>query len=99
MSPPQKKVAFVTGTRAEFGLLTPVLKALRAREGIATLIYATGTHPIAAYGYTLDEMTATGFPPDRIIDMLVGGDSCAAMYCGTRRPVRAAGSGDRRLVA
>jgi UDP-hydrolysing UDP-N-acetyl-D-glucosamine 2-epimerase len=79
MSPPQKKVAFVTGTRAEFGLLTPVLKALRAREGIATLIYATGTHPIAAYGYTLDEMTATGFPPDRIIDMLVGGDSCAAM--------------------
>lgn len=73
------KIAFVTGTRAEFGLLIPVLKALKGRDGVTSMIYATGTHPVAAYGYTIDEMTASGFPPDRIVDILVGGDTPASM--------------------
>ncbi len=74
-----RRIAFVTGTRAEFGLLMPVLKALRGRTGIAIRLYATGTHPVSAYGRTIDEMTASGFPPDRIVDILVGGDSSASM--------------------
>ncbi|MEO0030549.1 MAG: hypothetical protein RIS94_307 [Pseudomonadota bacterium] len=73
------RIAVVTGTRAEFGLLTPVLKALRDRHGTTPRIYATGTHPIAAHGHTIDEMRAVGFPPDCVVDLLVGGDSRAAM--------------------
>ncbi|RCW21173.1 UDP-N-acetylglucosamine 2-epimerase (non-hydrolysing)/GDP/UDP-N,N'-diacetylbacillosamine 2-epimerase (hydrolysing) [Ciceribacter lividus] len=79
MTSSQRRIAFVTGTRAEFGLLIPVLKALRGRAGIAVRLYATGTHPVSAYGRTIDEMTASGFPPDRVVDILVGGDSSASM--------------------
>lgn len=72
-------IAVVTGTRAEFGLLVPVLKALRDRPDVQVLLYATGTHPLVAHGHTIDEMRALGFPPDRVVDMLVSGDSRAAM--------------------
>jgi len=74
-----RKISFVTGTRAEFGLLVPVLKALRGRDGVTVRLYATGTHPVAAYGRTVDEMNKAGFPPDRVVDILVGGDSLASM--------------------
>lgn len=52
----KKKIVFVTGTRAEFGLLTPVLLAARASDRITMLLYATGTHPVAAHGRTLTEL-------------------------------------------
>lgn len=75
----RKKIVFVTGTRAEFGLLTPVLLAARASDQITTLLYATGTHPVAGHGRTLTELEQTGFPPDRVIDILLASDSHAAM--------------------
>ena len=79
MSAPRKKIVFVTGTRAEFGLLTPVLHAARASAAIELVLYATGTHPVAAYGRTLSELEQTGFAPDRVIDILLASDSPAAM--------------------
>lgn len=75
----RKKIVFVTGTRAEFGLLTPVLLAARASDAINVLLYATGTHPVASYGNTVTELESTGFPPDRVIDILLAGDSPSAM--------------------
>lgn len=40
-------VAAVTGSRAEFGLLRPAMKALRAREDVQLFIVAAGSHLIA----------------------------------------------------
>ena len=53
-----KKAAVITATRAEYGLLSPVLKELRKRESAdfrADLI-VTGTHLSAAYGRTVREI-------------------------------------------
>lgn len=40
----RRRILVVTGTRAEFGLLRPVIDALRARPRIETLVAVTGTH-------------------------------------------------------
>lgn len=53
-----KKVAIVTATRAEYGLLSPVIKELRKKENLefkADLI-VTGTHLSENYGMTINEI-------------------------------------------
>lgn len=53
-----KKIAVVTATRAEYGLLSPVIKELRRyedREFYVELI-VTGTHLSSSYGLTVDEI-------------------------------------------
>ena len=53
-----KKIAVVTATRAEYGLLSPVIKALRKREtpDFRTELIVTGTHLSEAYGSTVREI-------------------------------------------
>ena len=53
-----KKIAVVTATRAEYGLLSPVIKALRARENseLRTELIVTGTHLSEAYGMTIRDI-------------------------------------------
>jgi hypothetical protein len=53
-----KKIAVITATRAEYGLLSPVIKALRKRENpeFRTELIVTGTHLSEEYGYTVREI-------------------------------------------
>ena len=53
-----KKIAVVTATRAEYGLLSPVIRALRKREneGFKTDLIVTGTHLSEQYGMTIREI-------------------------------------------
>lgn len=53
-----KKVAVVTATRAEYGLLSPVIKELRKLESNEFRIdlIVTGTHLSEKYGMTVDEI-------------------------------------------
>ena len=54
-----KKIAVVTATRAEYGLLSPVIKELRKYEDDRLTIHliVTGTHLSSNYGMTIDEIT------------------------------------------
>jgi UDP-hydrolysing UDP-N-acetyl-D-glucosamine 2-epimerase len=51
----------MTGTRADFGLLRPLLVELDSRSDATLQLIATGTHLSAAHGNTLSEITAAGF--------------------------------------
>lgn len=53
-----KKIAVVTATRAEYGLLSPVLRELRKREDddLKVELIVTGTHLSKQYGMTIDEI-------------------------------------------
>lgn len=64
------KVAVVTGTRAEYGLLRPVIQKLYASVDMEMLLAVTGAHLSAEYGYTLTEIEADGFPVAARIDIL-----------------------------
>lgn len=53
-----KKIAVVTATRAEYGLLSPVIQALRMRENneLRSELIVTGTHLSEKYGMTIHEI-------------------------------------------
>ena len=50
-----KKIAVVTATRAEYGLLSPVIRELRKRENdeLHIDLIVTGTHLSEEYGMTI----------------------------------------------
>lgn len=61
-----KKIAVVTATRAEYGLLEPVVKQLRTYEDalFRVELIVTGTHLSSKYGDTIREITDAGVKID-----------------------------------
>ena len=51
-----RKILFLTGTRADFGKLKPLIQAVEAAESFEAAIFVTGMHTLSRYGYTLDEV-------------------------------------------
>lgn len=58
-----KRIAIMTGTRADWGLLSPIATALSARTDVTVYIIATNMHLSDRYGHTVDEIRADGFTP------------------------------------
>jgi GDP/UDP-N,N'-diacetylbacillosamine 2-epimerase (hydrolysing) len=50
----KKKIAYISGTRADFGLMTPVLKAVQNSEKLKLRLYATGMHLMPEFGETIN---------------------------------------------
>lgn len=73
------KICVLTATRAEFGLLRPVIDELQKRSCFDVRIVVTGMHLSAEFGMTYHEIEELGFKIDRKIDMLLSGDTPAAM--------------------
>lgn len=66
-----KKIAVITSTRAEFGLLMPVIKALREyeTENLKIELVVTGTHLGYEFGHTVDEIIKFQFRIDHEIEI------------------------------
>lgn len=71
----QKTVCVVTGTRAEYGLLRPVLEKIQACDTLSLRLVVTGAHLSAAFGNTVSEIEADGIPIHARIDILKYGTS------------------------
>ncbi len=61
-----KKIAVITATRAEYGLMCPVIKKLRTYENdeLKIDLVVTGTHLDVKYGYTISEIESDGLRID-----------------------------------
>ena len=57
-----RRIAYLTGTRADFGLMLSTLRRLRATPGVEVTVFVTGMHLSAAYGDTVREVEASGLP-------------------------------------
>jgi UDP-N-acetylglucosamine 2-epimerase (non-hydrolysing)/GDP/UDP-N,N'-diacetylbacillosamine 2-epimerase (hydrolysing) len=64
----------VTGTRAEYGLVRPILQALHADQGFEVGLIVTGTHLADAFGRTVEAIEADGLPITARIDILEEAD-------------------------
>lgn len=64
-----KKIAVVTTTRAEYGLLSPIIRELRGRESdhFRVELVVSGTHLDVKYGHTIDEIIQDGMRIDQIV--------------------------------
>ncbi|MCP5301056.1 MAG: UDP-N-acetylglucosamine 2-epimerase (hydrolyzing) [Chromatiaceae bacterium] len=68
------RICAATGSRADWGLLKPVLA--RLRDADATLqIIATGSHLDSGFGHTVDSITEDGFKTDRRVALERSSDS------------------------
>ena len=76
---PPRRVCFVTGTRAEFGLMRSTLAAVRDHPALELQVVATGMHLDPSRGRTLDAITAGGWRVDRVVDWPAGGEAAAAL--------------------
>ncbi len=66
------RVAAVTGSRAEFGLLRPILQELRRRQGVDLKLAVTGLHLLAGYGNTIEDIRKSGVPIEGTVPMYEG---------------------------
>ncbi|MCI9435795.1 MAG: UDP-N-acetylglucosamine 2-epimerase (hydrolyzing) [Lachnospiraceae bacterium] len=66
-----ERLAVVTATRAEYGLLAPVILRLRNYEDkeLKVELIVTGTHLSEAYGYTVTEIEEAGIRIDKKISI------------------------------
>jgi UDP-hydrolysing UDP-N-acetyl-D-glucosamine 2-epimerase len=69
------KVCFFTGTRAEYGLLKPLITMLMRDSFFTVQVIVSGTHLSPAYGMTINEIKKDNIPIDRQIEILLSSDS------------------------
>lgn len=62
-----RKICFVTGTRAEFGLMQNTLRAIRSHAKLELQLVVTGMHLDPAHGKTINEMRAGGWKIDATV--------------------------------
>ena len=71
----KRKVCVVTGTRAEYGLLYPVLKEIQSRRELSLQLVATTAHLSNEFGLTYKQIEKDGFNIDEKIDNLLSSDT------------------------
>lgn len=72
-----RKIAFATGTRADWGLLSGIARALDERDDCHVDILATNMHLSERYGHTVDEIMADGFAAPILVQMSDSTDTSA----------------------
>lgn len=74
----KRKIAYISGTRADFGLMTPVLKAIEKSDKLELLTFATGIHLMPDFGHTIDHVKVE-FPDTKIIPAIFSSDDRTGM--------------------
>lgn len=70
-----KKVCVVTGTRAEYGLLKPIIHKIYNSNELELQLVVTGMHLSTEFGLTYKEIEADGYPITSKVEMLLGSDT------------------------
>lgn len=74
-----RRIAFFTSTRAEYGLLRPMMAEVASRPELTLQVIASGTHLSQAHGETWREIAADGFSIDARVDMQLGADDVGSV--------------------
>jgi UDP-hydrolysing UDP-N-acetyl-D-glucosamine 2-epimerase len=70
-----RRIAVVTGSRAEFGLLTPLIRLLSQDDAIDLKLIVCAAHLSEKFGRTRESILAAGFAIDAEVPMLSSDDS------------------------
>ncbi|MGX9365348.1 UDP-N-acetylglucosamine 2-epimerase [Desulfoplanes sp. PS50] len=71
----KRKICIFTGTRAEYGLLKPLMDSIRQDSDLQLQILATGMHLSPEFGTTRTLIEQDGFVIDEQVEMLLSSDS------------------------
>lgn len=73
------KIAVVTGSRSEYGLLRPILTEIVGHKKLKLSLIVTGMHLSKKFGYTVTDIEKDGFKIDAKIPISLNQDSMDAM--------------------
>lgn len=85
--PRRKRVAVVTGSRAEYGLLTSTLAAIEDSPRLELQLVVTGMHLLSRFGRTIREIEADGWRIAARVPMQRGDDAVTDQAQGLGRGV------------
>lgn len=74
-----KKICVLTATRADYGLLCPIIKKLIACGDLDVRVAVTGAHLSPEFGMTVAEIENDGVPVDRKLPILLSSDTPSAI--------------------
>ena len=80
------RICAITGSRADWGLLRPVLSRLRATPLMLSII-ATGSHLNPRFGNTIDEIESDGFKVDHRVELGLEHDDTLSVSIAMARAI------------
>jgi UDP-hydrolysing UDP-N-acetyl-D-glucosamine 2-epimerase len=86
-TPRRRRVCFVTGTRAEFGLMRRVLETIRDHPQLTLQLIVTGMHLHAEHGRSIDEIRRQGWKIDAVIPWKHSGSNSVELASQTGRAI------------
>jgi UDP-hydrolysing UDP-N-acetyl-D-glucosamine 2-epimerase len=75
----KRKICVITGSRAEYGLLRPLIDKIRGDSALKLQLIATGMHLSKDFGLTYRQIESDGFDIDEKIGILSGSDDPASI--------------------
>ncbi len=78
-----KKVCFVTGTRAEYGLLQPLMQLFLESTLFELQIVVTGMHLSPEFGLTYSQIESDGFTISDKVELLLSSDTSVGLVKST----------------
>lgn len=79
MTSRRRRICYVTGTRADFGLMQATLSKIQGQEDLELSIVATGMHLSVLHGETVNEITAAGLPVSATVEVTLTDSTGATM--------------------
>lgn len=75
----EKMICIATGTRAEYGLLRPLIQKMQEDSFFSLRLLVTGSHLCPEFGCTWEEILQDDPPPMDCVEIQMAGDSRVAM--------------------
>ena len=82
-----RKIAVITGTRADYGLLYRVIEGLHEDSEVELQLIVTGAHLSPEFGMTVKDIEKDGFPIAERVEMLLDSDTEEAVAVSMGRAV------------
>src|SRR5258706_962344 len=95
--PKQRRICFVTGSRAEFGLMQSTLRAIQSHAKLKLQIIATGMHLDPAHGKPLSTICEAEFAIDVTIPWSQSAESAISTAAATGQAIAALAEAFKKL--
>lgn len=93
----RRRIAAVTGSRADYGILRPVLEAVRADRRLELRLVVTGSHLSRRHGMTVSEIVADRIPIAARAPLPLASDTAPAVCAALAQAVKSLGAAFSRL--
>ena len=85
--PRTRRIAVVTGSRAEYGLLRSTMAAIKKHRDLKLQVVVTGMHLLGKFGRSVNQIVGDGWRVDARVKMQTGDDGALDQAAGLARGV------------